>query len=96
VGAKDVGGDCGCKVGPELLLVCTDFVGQDSLIFIKGINALVLHVNHPLRMGIPKVTFMGRAYMNLGFIERVCDLVGENAGGQTRDDFLCLLLVGCF
>ena len=50
--------------------------------------ALVLYVDQPLRMCIPEVTLVGEAEVDLGLVERIGDLVGEDTRRETRDDLL--------
>ena len=50
--------------------------------------ALVLYVDQPLRMCIPEVTLVGEAEVDLGLVERIGDLVGEDTRRETGDDLL--------
>ena len=46
-------------------------------------HSLILHINHPLRMRVPEITVMRRTRVDLRLVERVCDFIGEDAGGET-------------
>lgn len=53
---------------------------------IRGRNSLVLNINQPLSMGISKVTLMRWPKVDFGLVERIVNLVREDAGGETRDE----------
>ena len=51
-------------------------------------HALVLHVDQPLRVCVPKVTLVRETEVDLGLIQWVGDLVGEDTCREARDDLL--------
>lgn len=56
-------------------------------------NSLVLNIDESLAVGVSEVALMGRSQMDLGLVERVVDLVGEDAGRETRDELDDLVLM---
>ena len=49
---------------------------------------LVCNVHQPLRVSIPKVALMWRAQMNLSLVQRILNLVREDACRQARNNLL--------
>ena len=56
-------------------------------------NALVLHIDHSLRVRIAEVGVMWRAEVYLGLIQWVCNLVRKDTRGETADDFAHAVVV---
>ena len=79
----------------ELLLISTfflrernyDIVSSDKTLGRSKSSILILYIDQAFRIGVSKITFMRRSVMDLGFIQRVFDLVGENTCGKARYKF---------
>lgn len=88
---EDVRRDRAREVVAELVLVCAarkrgqlHYWGASR----HGKYALVLHVDQPLRVGIPEVALVREAEVDLGLIERVGDFVREDACREAGYDLL--------
>lgn len=55
---------------------------------------MILHIHHPLRVCITKVTLVRRPGVDLIFVQGVLDLVGEDASRKTGDELRCVVGVG--
>jgi hypothetical protein len=53
-----------------------------NLVSGMGARSPVLDVHHPLRVSIAEIAVMRGTIVDLGFIERICDLVGKDASGE--------------
>lgn len=95
VRAEDVGGNGGGEVATVFLVVgTTNRLNQSSRLRLGSLNwhSLVVDVDEALAVGVTKVGLVRRPQVNVGFIDRVRDLVGEYASRQARDEFGHLMM----
>lgn len=87
---EDVRRYCRGEVAAELVFVRTGPPISHTFMStsIRINTQLVRNIYHPLRMRVPKVTFMRQSKMDLGLVERILDFVGEDTCREARDDLL--------
>ena len=89
--SEDVRRDRGREVVPELILVGTCGVSEFDRVAGCPPHLPILDIHHPLCMCITEVTLVRQPEVDLGLVQRVCDLVWEDACRQARHDFLGIL-----
>lgn len=105
-GTENVGRDNGSEVVSELVVVGTRKQQRRLVRESSGRrgrkrkrereDSLVLDIHESLSVSVTEVALVGRTEMDLGLVKRVLDLIGEDTGGETRDELGDLVLVGGF
>jgi hypothetical protein len=58
-------------------------------------NALVLDIDHPLRVGITEITLVRRSVVDFVLVEGILHFIGEDACREARNQLLGLVGVRC-
>lgn len=72
----------------SISIICTYLTSQEY--------ALILHVYQTFGVSIPKIALVRRSDVDLGLVERVGDLIGEDTRRETGYDLLSLMLMCAF